>query len=280
MSLFFRFFPNFTLLLATLGCSSPFCEPPISLKLLQGESRFSDIDQEVGESKTLHFPLTELTTVEESLAARREMLHELTPANSSTSEQSNIGVDLHFSKAVSSPLSMETAVSLATANNLDVEIATLQPAISQQSIVAAQAAFDVVFGANATSTRNRVPQQTIVGFGFSSDEQATDVIQLDASLAKKLQGGGTLTLSTDVTKTNNNDDDFNFTPNPAWRSIAKLNLAQPLLRNFGETVSLSEIRLSKLVKQRSLEDLRESIQTTITSTEHAYFDLSLQWKVL
>jgi outer membrane protein TolC len=52
------------------------------------------------------------------------------------------------------------------------------------------------------------------------------------------------------------------------------------LRNFGETVTLSQIKLAQIAQNQAKEDLIEAINTAVSETEKAYFDLGLQWKTL
>ena len=80
------------------------------------------------------------------------------------------------------------------------------------------------------------------------------------SLTKQLESGGTITLSTDLTRTNNDASGFNYTPNPAWQSIGAVELNQPLLRGFGETTALSQIRLAEIVHGQALEQAKGSVE--------------------
>ena len=55
---------------------------------------------------------------------------------------------------------------------------------------------------------------------------------------------------------------------------------QPLLRGFGETTTLSQVRLAEIVHGQALEQARGVLNKVITETEHAYLQLALEWKVL
>ncbi len=232
--------------------------------------------------ENIHLPHTDRTTVQKALKHREEELNTLTPANT-PSWDSETGQNLHLAQSTSTQLSLNEAVFSSIENNLDVRIALLQPQIAQQATISAEAAFDFVFGAGVSKKKSRIPQQQILGPGgapLNSDESSSDQFITNASLIKQLHSGGTITISTDITKSESEATGFTYSPDPAWQTVGKLELNQPLLRNFGETVTLAQVQISKIAKDQSDEDLRESLNSVVTLTEQAYFDLCLQWKTL
>ena len=231
-------------------------------------------------SGVIRLPIADQTEVEAALQGRRDVLDALSPSPPNTAFDATAGSDLHGGKESVLEITKDDAINVALMNNLDVEIASYQPAISTEVIRQAEAAFDFLFGLNGTLGRNRIPQQTVPNNPFSSDEQSTDTLNVDGSLAKKLYSGGTLTISTDVSRSENNNADFVFQPNPAWQTIGTVGLNQPLLRNFGDSVARAQINISTIMHGQSLEDFKLSLMNTLTATEVAYFDLILQWKTL
>ncbi|HIN09765.1 MAG TPA: TolC family protein, partial [Phycisphaerales bacterium] len=229
------------------------------------------------------FPQTRASEVEESLKERSDELEKLSPANSSVGWESDVGTDLYLDHATAEQITKSDAVRHAIENNLDLEIASIEPAVTKQSIESAKAAFDFVLGASISSNRSRIPQQQFNlegGGALNAAESTIDTFAVEASLIKKLHGCGTITLSTNLTRSNNDASGFNYTPNPAWQSIGAVGLSQPLLRDFGETTTLAQIRLSEILHGQALEEMKESLNRVITETEHAYLNLALQWKVL
>ncbi len=265
------------------GCSSPF---------KNAEEKPTDTHQhallwknriETEHSDTpIVFPLDGPTQVETSLENRMGEINSLTPANTNTAQTTSIGLNLQNKEHSAASLGFEEAILFAIENNFDIQIAALQPSIAAQSITANEAAFDFVFGAGSTYRRTNTPQQqtTIAGRQVSTSSSSSDNLDNNMSLAKKFYGGGSITLSTDITKTNNTTKEISLSPNPAWKTIGTLDYSQPLLRNFGETVTLSEIRLSKIEHKQSEEELRETLNEVVTRTIQSYLDLSLQWKTL
>ncbi len=228
----------------------------------------------------IKLPTSNQTEAETALQGRRNTLDALSPSPPNAAFDVNVGWDLHSGKGLVFEITKKEAINASLINNLDVEIASYQPAISTEAIRQAEAAFDFLFGLDGTLGRNRIPQQTVPNNPFSSDEQSTDALNIKGSLAKQLYTGGTLSISTDVSKSKNNNADFVFQPNPAWQTVGTVGLNQPLLRNFGDSTTRAQINISTITYGQSLEDFKLSLMNTLNATEVAYFELVLQWKTL
>lgn len=231
----------------------------------------------------LSFPKSNPSSVEISLQHRGEELEQISPANTKDAWQSSVGTDINLTPALTQEIGVQEAIRSAVANNLELKIASLDPMSTEQSIAAANAAFDFILGASSSTTNSRIPQQQFNpdgGGALNASESSIDTFAADISLTKQLESGGSISFSTDLTRTNNDADGFNYTPNPAWQSVGAIELNQPLLRDFGETTTLSQIRLAKIVHGQSLEEARGVLNKIVTNAEHAYLQLALQWKVL
>ena len=274
------------LILLVQGCASPL-STNVHNKTVPATNNYSSTGAERlgvdGIGTELFFPLEKKTKVEVSLQHRTKELEGLSPANNKSDWNSNTGLNLHLQNSTISPLSMEDAIALAIENNLDVQIALLQPQIAKEATISAEAAFDFVLGAGASKKKSRIPQQQIIGPGgapLNSGESSTDLFLANAQLSKKLNSGGSLTISTDITKTESKSVGFNYSPDPAWQTIGRVELNQPLLRNFGKKITLAQIHISKLNEDQTGEDVRASLNQTVSLTEQGYLELSLQWKKL
>ena len=272
-----------SLVFLELGCSTPFKESTGQIDPGTPSSATQETqDSEFLPLKTITLPFEHKSTVEQSLENRMEEIELLVPARPGDGWEVDLGINLLQQKAEKLGLTLENAVALTLSNNLDIQIATLTPEISEQDVIEAEAAFDFVFGASLNSQKTKRPQQQVVvgGIATSTSESSVNTLDGDASLSTLLTSGGSLTISTDVTRTNNKSPDTQLTPNPAWQTIGTLDFTQPLLRNFGETVTLAQIRLKEISHNQSKEDLQETLNISIASTERAYLELALQWKVL
>lgn len=266
-----------------IGCSTPLKE---HTSTIDPQSQTTAIVEEQGDSidpdTQIQLPLVQTTSVEQELEHRMEELEDLTPANQGDDWETEIGFNLHRDTAEAAPLSLDDAILFAIEHNLDIRIASLQPFISAQEVIAAEAAFDFLFGAGGTTRRNKIPQQQVFvgGVPVNSGVSTTDTFVGNASLVKQLYGGGAISLSTEMTRTNNSTSGSAFSPDPAWQTVGTIDLTQPLLRNFGEKVTLAGVHLSAIAQDQTKEDLRDTLNSVVTSTEHAYLDLSMQWKIL
>jgi len=281
MTQFYILTPIFLNLLIQ-GCSSPLKAPQTNIDHGEQIPEMSEAVESLTEiDYHIQLPITQQSDVELTLAHRMEEIERLTPANS-LDWGSNVGTNLYHEPASPSPLALDDAILFTIENNLDIQIASLDPLISQQSKIAAEAAFDFLFGAGVSSQRSKVPQQQalIGGVPLNSAVSTTNTFSSNLSLVRQLYGGGSVTLTTDVTKTDNQTAGSTSLPNPAWQTVGTINVSQPLLRNLGEPVTLAQIRLTEITHNQSKEELRNTLNSAVTSAEHAYLNLSLQWKTL
>jgi outer membrane protein TolC len=220
--------------------------------------------------------------IEPALIERMDELNAITPIGSKTAWPSEITTSIGNETIPSTTIGVEDAVRWAVLNNLDLKIARLEPAISEQSHIQAEAVFDFIFSGSATDRAIKIPQQQslVGGVPFGASESRSDVQAYEASLAKKLNSGGILTLSTSATKTNAETPGFTFVPNPSWESVGTIDFKQPLLRGFGEKVVTADVKLAANITEKSIQNFRQSLHQIITDTQTTYLQLALQWRVL
>lgn len=172
-------------------------------------------------------------------------------------------------------VSLERCVQTAVANNLDAEYARYSPAINQATIVEAEAAFDWVLFGSAAWQDASVPQpgQGFSGGGIVRAEEQSFAGQL--GVRRTLTTGGTLGLTHDLGYSDVESSFFGSvpSPNPANTANFEVELNQPLLRGFGETANLAEVRLARNAERASVSDLRAQLISTVTETEQAYWTL-------
>lgn len=168
-------------------------------------------------------------------------------------------------------LSLDQAVLAAVRNNLDVAVARYQPAVSTQELREAEAAFDFVLFANATWDNTFEPAQSTSFGGASTNDR--DTFTIDGGLRRLLTTGGTAELSTMYTYSDDESEGVSLEPDPANSAAVTASLAQPLLRGFGERVTLAEVRLAQNAELDSIEGLRAELLTAILDTERAYWNL-------
>ena len=262
------------------GCKSP-------LDYQSGGSRMGNLHHllEIEEIMERGLSVSAQTTtpdIEASLVERMDELMALTPVGTDLQWPVLISTSLGKLPLLTTTITADEAVQRAVKHNLDLEIARLQPVISQQSLIEAEAAFDFVLGAGVSNRRSKIPQQqtSFDSSPLGSSVSTRDIQSYEASLAKKLTSGGVFTMSTDLTKTDSKSTGFAYDPNPSWQSIGTIDFKQPLMRGFGEKVVLAEIKLARNATNKSIQAFRESLHKVVTDTEIAYLHLALQWRTL
>ncbi|MEM9373631.1 MAG: TolC family protein, partial [Planctomycetota bacterium] len=193
------------------------------------------------------------------------------------------GSNLMGESTVTAVVSLERAIQTAVANNLDTEVARYEPAINQASIVEAEAAFDWLFFGSASWQDSSTPQAG-QGFGTGSGviRNDSETLNAQAGLSSNLTTGGSLSLTHTFNNTNVQSSFFGAepNPNPAYASNFEVELNQPLLRGFGETVNLADIRLAENAERSSVASLRSQLIETVTDTERAYWTLLQAYREL
>jgi HAE1 family hydrophobic/amphiphilic exporter-1 len=182
-------------------------------------------------------------------------------------ELTRVGVDMDRQR----PLSIREALSLALANNKDIEVARQNVRISEFDLKSAQGIYDPRLSSTAYYERSKSPISSFLSGG--SDGAVT---QSDYTGTARLEGqtpayGGNYHLDfSSVRLTSNNL----FTAlNPQYPTALTFTYTQPLWRGLRFDGSRRSIEIAK--KNLSLTDaqFRQRAIETITSVQRAYWDL-------
>jgi outer membrane protein len=183
-----------------------------------------------------------------------------------------LGKNLRGDQEATIDLSLRKAIDLAVANNLEIQVARLQPAISQTQITQAKARFDALYFLDYDRQKLDTPRPSSALATFGSQQSETDT--LTTGIRKTLTTGGELTLQTGFSRRQTNPSFFS--PAGAFSfhdADVLLGISQPLLRGFGEDVNRAEIVLAKSAHDQSIEQFRQTLMDTIAATEAAYWEL-------
>ncbi|MBE3134599.1 MAG: TolC family protein, partial [Acidobacteria bacterium] len=166
------------------------------------------------------------------------------------------------------PVTLESCLRRALANNLSIQIARFGPAIARTVVAEAEALFDPSWFLNNALGRIRQDSGTALA-------GATTLIAKEWDFATGvdtlLPTGGTVALAQDWTYINSNSQFF--TPNPQYASGLGLSVRQPLLRQAGVEVTRSPIVLARLDHSISLSDFSRRLMDTLLEVETAYWTL-------
>ena len=195
------------------------------------------------------------------------VVHTIGMAQKPLPEQSRVGVDMNKQQ----PLSLREALSMALANNKDIEVARQNVRIAEFDLRGAQGAYDPRFTTSAFYERAENPISS-----FLSGGQNGSTIQTDYTATARLEGqspvlGGTYRLDFSSIKLNTNNQ---FTAlNPQYPTALTFSYTQPLWRGLKIDNSRRQIEIAR--KNLSLTDaqFRQRAIDTITNVQRAYWDL-------
>jgi outer membrane protein TolC len=159
-------------------------------------------------------------------------------------------------------LSLREGIALALTNNLDVAVEGYNPRIREQELIQERAVFDP----SALLEVQRIDNQTPANFSLGGG--GVDVWDFNTGVRQRLPTGGTyeLRLNNEYANTIIRDLD-------GFSSRVVLSLSQPLLRNLGFDVNLTNIRIATNNQSISREQLRLRVSDVVTQVQNAYFDL-------
>ncbi|MEX0877149.1 MAG: TolC family protein [Phycisphaerales bacterium] len=291
-------FPVFlaTALLACAGCSSPIERQ--SEREMQ-RAMINAIETELGHARehpaprsvSMSLDLTKLEIREDHLET---ISREYSPAgyleqiSAAYPDEENpisrlVGEDLMGQETRLVGLSLEQTIQTAVGNNLSVEVASFEPAISQSALTQAEAQFDWLFFAEAVYQDSEVPQAN-QGFGGGAliIREAQQVGDASVGIGRQLTTGGTVEISSTINYSHVESSFFGSPPslNPAHAAGFALNLTQPLLQGFGRDTNLAQIYLARNAERTSVASLKSTLIETAAETERAYWELVLAYKEL
>jgi HAE1 family hydrophobic/amphiphilic exporter-1 len=182
-------------------------------------------------------------------------------------ELNRVGVDMNQQH----PLSLRDALSLALANNKDIEVARENVRIAEFDLGAAQGIYDPRI--NMTSFYERIENPIS---SFLSGGQNGSTIQTDYAGTARLEGqspklGGSYRLDfSSIRLTTNNEF---VALNPQYPTALTFSYTQPLWRGLKFDASRRQIEIAR--KNLSLTDaqFRQRAIDTITNVQRAYWDL-------
>lgn len=178
----------------------------------------------------------------------------------------------------------------ALQNNLNLQVAKMDPTIAAQSLREEQAKFDQVIFAYAKYGQKDLPAMSGDKVIFKSDNTALDgeLVKLNPAEQKKefweletgikvpLRTGGSITLSAPL----DNYESKGSLASDQYRSALRFSFSQPLLRNAGRQVNEASIRIAALDQDSA--QLRTRLQSIriVTLVDKAYWDLYEAWAAL
>ncbi|HPW18627.1 MAG TPA: TolC family protein [Candidatus Aminicenantes bacterium] len=167
-------------------------------------------------------------------------------------------------------LSLEDCIVKALKDNLGVAIQVLGPQVSAESV---NAALEKYIPSLSLSYQSRKTENAAFSYLDSPGESSINRTQNYnfMSANQSLPTGGTLRL--DFTGYRTTTNQRGRTIDPRFGTTLSFNLSQPLLKNFGPTISRREILVAKNNLGVSEENLRNTLINTVYNVESAYWNL-------
>ncbi len=192
---------------------------------------------------------------QESIALSTEVNQDLGPS----------GVEVRGNEV---QLSVEDAVALALGRNLGLQVRRYDRQQFQLQIDEAVGIYDTTLGARLTITEETSPSATeLDGAAILTDENRT--YGLEVSQLTPWGGTGTVSFGTF-----NRDSNSTFSSlNPFFSSDLDVTFSQPLLRDFGRSVTDRGIEIARLNDDMNREGFEQQVTATIQQVVNAYFAL-------
>ncbi len=188
------------------------------------------------------------------------------------------------------PLTVAEMRALVLENNLDLDVALLDPEIARQQVSAEEGRFDAVIGSRFAFRRLDTPRLDQNLVDFTSDdpvldgaevkpteiEQTRDELDVDLGVRLPLPTGGEIALK-GLLNRKRTLDPKNFNQ---YLAGTRFSLSQPLLRNAGRNASYASIRLARVDQRISEVRTKLAAMRILARAEKAYWRLFAARKLL
>ncbi|MFO7695414.1 MAG: TolC family protein [Vicinamibacterales bacterium] len=166
-------------------------------------------------------------------------------------------------------LSMEDAISLALQNNLSLRVERINPELQDLAIAQAKTVWTPnLTGSVSTSSRT----SPISGFfSGATDKLTRDNFGSAVGANQVLPWGGNYDVSWDTAR--NESNSVYDSPNPSLATGLSFSFTQPLLRNLKTDSARNQLVVSRMNREISDIELRQTVLTTVRNVKYAYWDL-------
>lgn len=166
-------------------------------------------------------------------------------------------------------LTLEESVALALEQNLDIQVARLEP----QSVDLQSAGFRNTFRPVLSSTfgqRDQVqpPTSQLNGGASVNNDTVTYNFGVNQNLA---WGGGAYTVGFNNSRVSTNNIFANF--NPSYTALLNASYTQPVLRGFKIDNTRQQLQVSLINREISDEAVKATVAQTVANVRNAYWDL-------
>lgn len=169
-------------------------------------------------------------------------------------------------------VTIEQARAWTLENNLDLQVALINPTIEREGLSEEEARFEWLFTSRVRYNNIDSPTSSTLA---ANQSESLDVIP---GVQIPLRTGGTATIELPVNRSETNNQ-FTFL-NPSYTSDAVLSISQPLLRNAGRRASTYQIRLQALESQIAESRAKLEVIRQLANVDRAYWRLYAAQRLL
>ncbi len=165
-------------------------------------------------------------------------------------------------------VSLNEAILRALQHNVSLAVERYQRSSTLLGITEARGIYDLELTADLTASNESSPPTSLLEEAqiVTSD---SEVWNFGLQQASPFGGGGSVTFANRRTESSNE----NVQPNPQYVVDLDIGYQQPLLRNFGRTVTERNIIVAKTNSKINREQFRQQVETVVRSVSDVYWDL-------
>jgi outer membrane protein TolC len=168
----------------------------------------------------------------------------------------------------------------AAANNPEVRVAGYDMAINETKVVENEAHYDPIFYTNVKWDKqfDRTPGTVIPNPNNPTSAQNVlitvennNIYTIESGVKQYLPSGGQVSLSYQTVQSQYNP--VRYVLNNYWDNELKMQLTQPLLRDFGYEVNWARVTIARNDQRVSMFDFRKALEDNINELEKDYWQL-------
>ena len=167
-------------------------------------------------------------------------------------------------------LTLEQCRALTLANNLDLKVQLISPAIAAERVSEEEARFEAAFSSRLTYAKSDTP---VVSFLEQITGSQVDYSRTDLGVQVPLRTGGTVTFDLVDSRTKTDVPPELMEMNPYYRSNLAVSISQPLLRNAGKRANTYAIRIAEYGRQRTDATTKLEVIRAIADLDRVYWRL-------
>jgi outer membrane protein TolC len=168
------------------------------------------------------------------------------------------------------PLTLADVRQRALANNLDIQVELISPAISRESLNAEEARYETLFTTQADYGSNDAPQTNAVEQQISGTQSQS--FRVTPGITQPLRTGGEIDVNVPMSYSDVEGSSAN-TINPLYTSDAAISIRQPLLRGGGIDVNAQGIRIAFYGYQQAQARTKLEIIRVLAEADRVYWRL-------